>query len=296
MNARGDEVKAQAIEVIYLNLGSAVARRDAFEARYAACRFAPHWTLHRFHAIDAQHELVRNAKGRLSPGNKGCYFSSLECIRQSFGNDKHLFIVDDDIDFCAATQLCVDRSIALLPEDGWDIMLTDTAIPCAVDMPWLTMLWHTYTQDHIVRMLDLAETKFTFCAGSTLTNRRSKEKIYDLMMVDDFSKPWDLAVRQHIQQGRIKAVLIFPFVTTVGKRGDISQISPDDPKRMEQLLCNEFRRMMWIGNQPKPFYSEWARKEYRDLISDEVVRLNSIMLPLLSLQMGQVAKAEAVLF
>jgi len=285
MNSLGDDMPAQDVEVIYLNLGSAIARRQAFEARYAACGFAPHWTLRRFHAIDAQHELVKNAKGGLSPGNKGCYFSSLECIRQSLGNGKHLFIVDDDIDFCAATQFLVDRSIASLPEDGWDIMLTDTAIPCSFDMPIVTMLWHEFTQNSMMRVVDLAKAKFTFCAGSTITNRRSKEKIYDLMADNNFSTPWDLAVRQHVQQGRIKAMLIFPFVTTVGERGDISQINPDDPKKMEQLLCNEFRRMMWIGHPQKPYFSEWSRKEYRDLICDDVVRLNSILLPLLSLQM-----------
>ncbi len=275
------------MDVFYLNLRSATARREAFVAQYNACNFAPHWVLRRFDAIDARHELVRGARGALSPGNKGCYFSSLECIRQSFDNDHHLFIVDDDIDFCAVTQRFVDNAIAATGEGDWDILLTDTVIPNAFDMPWITMLWYEHRQNHVVRMLDLNCATFSFCAGSTIINRNAKRKIHELMLVDEFTDPWDLRMREYIQAGRVRALLIFPFVTTVGLRGDESQIKPDDPDRLEQKLCNEFRRMMWVGEPAGPFVSEWSCQERRALITDEAVRMNAIVTPLLSLQMRQ---------
>lgn len=280
------------LDLYYLNLGTAVARREAFLAKYEACHFTPHWHLQRFHAIDAQHDLVKTAQGSLGPGNKGCYFSSLVCITGALASDRHLFIVDDDIEFCRASQFGVDRAIEQTDEADWDVILTDTIIPNAYDMPRMLIARHEYDRGGHVTLIDLGDAPFTFCAGSTIINRRSKQKILDLMKTDDFSAPWDMVMRRHIKKGLLRAFLIFPYMTTVSALADDSQIAPDQDK-LEHRLYSEFRRMMWVGYQPKPYYSEFARKEYRDVIRDEVLRMNAIMTPLLSLQLKWVEGKKA---
>jgi GR25 family glycosyltransferase involved in LPS biosynthesis len=262
------------IDVVYLNLVGATARREAFLSNYASHDFASHWRLARFQAIDAAHDLVRTAAGTLSPGNKGCIFSSLECLREHFDTGRHLYILDDDIVFAPTAQSSLDLAFTALDEDSWDILLTDTIIPNAFDMPRLMMQRYEHGITGELALWNMAAPGFTFCAGSTVINHRAKRKIHALMTGERYDAPWDLVMRQHIQAGRVRAVLVFPFLTAASRLGDESQIKPDNPHRLEESLRNAFRRMLWLGDMA-------------DSTDDQFVRFNAIMAPLLAIQTRQ---------
>jgi GR25 family glycosyltransferase involved in LPS biosynthesis len=271
------------LDVVYLNLGNAVARRQAFEEHYAALNLASHWSVRRFHAIDAQHDLVKNAEGSLPPGGKGCYFSSLECLRQTLTDDRHLYLLDDDIRFGPSSQALTDHVLSTIDETQWDVIYTDSIISNAFDMPRLMMAWKEYQKTRRLSIIGLKSAQFNFCAGTAIYNRRSKQKILDCMTVTDFSVPWDLMIRHQIRSGNINAILVFPFLTTVSSHGDVSQLSPQSDM-LEHSLYNQFRRLVFVDRGDEPDTTDWSTHAHADVLDDEAKRFSKIFLPLLSLQ------------
>jgi hypothetical protein len=153
------------------------------------------------------------------------------------------------------------------------------------------MLWHELRQTREIRLLDLYDANIMFRGGATLINRRSKERVLELMHVSGTEAAWDRDLPQHVRHGRIKACLIVPLLTAPAICDDEPVADAADPAILETMLCNAFRRMMWIGEWTgeanRPYYSEWSRHAYRKLMVDDVVRMSSVMTPLLSMQLDQ---------
>jgi len=266
----------QNVDVYHYGGRAAPHHRAMFIAQFEACGVDAHWSLSRFEAP------TRDA---------GCGFGALACLQQSLRSDHHAFIVDDGIDFCAATPEFSDTAIRTLPEDGWDILLTDTIFPRAHNFPSVMMLWHELQQLGQVRLLDLFDANILFRGGSMIVNRRSKGKVLAFMQASGNGPAWEEDLPQHVHAGRIKACLIMPLLTVRGVRGNDADDAATDRAGLERSLCHAFARMMWIGacqgGETAPYYSEWSRKAYRDLVHDDVVRMSAVMTPLLSIQLNQ---------
>lgn len=266
-------MRTQNVDVYHYGTAATPHRRDEFIAQFEACRFDAHWALSRF-------------KAEAREG--GWCFGELACLRQSLQSDHHAFIVEDGIDFCAATRKFSDSGIRTLPEDGWDLLLTDTIFPFAHNFASVMMLWHELQQLGEVRLLDLFDANILFRGGSMIVNRRSKEKVLAFMQASGDSTAWDADLPPHVHAGRLKACLIMPLVTV---RREDADDDATDRAALERNLCHAFARMMWIGTlagaETAPYYSEWSRKAYRDLLDDEAVRMSAVMTPLLSIQLNQ---------
>ena len=231
------------MECFYINLDSAVARREYLEGNFSAVK-APHWKLTRYPARDVAHVAAHNLAGSLRPSEKACFASHRDLICQSMQVDGHVMILEDDAHFGARTCAAIDRQIVNNPMlAGWDIIYTDVAIPNIGDMVEMIRMRQQLDPDHL-NFFDLRAVSF---AGATayIVNRNSKRKLCELLgQVSSLDVPYDLYLRRLVMESKITALAAFPFATTLSDHSEASQIQQDGYQATETVL-NLFRKMIW---------------------------------------------------
>jgi len=118
------------------------------------------------------------------------------------------------------------------------------------------------------QLLNLASINF---AGATayIINSKSKAKLADALGgLNQLNVPYDLMLRNWIQQGVLKAFSIFPFASTLSKFADQSQIQPQGTQATE-FAWNSFRRLVWVGCQVDPLDLSMLEKSMDLCASDE---------------------------
>jgi hypothetical protein len=121
-------------------------------------------------------------------------------------------------------------------------------------------------------------------AGAYVINKGSKDKILQAMTFASLDYAYDLLLRKAMCTGELNGFLVYPFLTTVSDIGDDSQVQGED-RLLEVAYMHLFRRLVWIGAGDVSAIK--ARAEHlrpRDFPED-VAALESILMPLLSLQM-----------
>ncbi|WP_141400622.1 hypothetical protein [Magnetospirillum sp. 15-1] len=273
------------LDILYINLQSATGRNDELVRNFSESAFTDEWTLHRFEAISAQSQLVLDTKGTASPNLKGNYHSHVECIRQSKCYDNHVMIIEDDTKFCHATQFWLERIIESISENDWDIILIDFYVSNAIDMADLMKARRQCLESNSISLTNAALWNRAFAgAGSYIVNKNSKNKIIEAMSFDSLDYAYDLLLRQAMCGGVLNGILVFPFLTTVSDIGDDSQVQGQD-RLLEVIYMHLFRRLTWIGADDLQAIKERADQLRPKNFPEDVALLESIMMPLLSLQM-----------
>lgn len=257
------------IELFYINLDRAAERRAQIESSYAQSRFSTRWSLHRFAAVSADSEAVRNAPGKLSGPYKGNFLSHLTCARDSVGRDAHLFIAEDDVEFCDRTGPILEGIIDGMAEDAWDIIRTDMTLLSAVDFPKIYKLCVSETGRQKVKLLDLGGIDCPSTGSSAyVINRRSKQKFVQVMDTllarkGGLNVPFDVWLHDVIHHKLVSGYVTVPFLTAPSAHADESQApvmnagqaAPQDEmvrlfnQRLLELMA-AFRRLVWVGYTP----------------------------------------------
>jgi GR25 family glycosyltransferase involved in LPS biosynthesis len=278
------------MDAVYINLAHSTRRNATFLDNYRACNISDRWRLHRFEAISADSPQVRNLAGRITDGNKGNYLSHMACIERSLASDDHLFIFEDDARLGAMTEYWVERTIATLDPEEWDILMTDMCVTHSSAMP--TFLGHKrqYRTKGILQLLHLQGWDGAFAGASAyVVNRRSKQKLLATLTMDELVQPFDMMLRFVAISGRLSVVLTAPFVTTVDKVADASDTAFGLERRdlAQRILWNQFRRLVWIEGEPDDALLEDIGRVAAGVTIDPDVRaLTALINPLLSLQLS----------
>jgi hypothetical protein len=103
---------------------------------------------------------------------------------------------------------------------------------------------------------DLIDLKNFFFTGTTayLILNHAKRKILDLIeTLRSYDTPYDLQLRQWIDNEKLKAKFVFPFATTVSRLSDSSSIQPEcGINQVFSAPANAFRRLMWADSDRVP--------------------------------------------
>jgi len=289
------------LEIFYSNVITSVERHEYLQNNFASCNFKPHWTLNRFVSLDANNPAVQSMPGALGIGGKGAYLSELEILRQCLGHDCHTMVMEDDFQFCPKSQQVIDFVLGGMTDDSWDLLFTDTIIPNAIDMPRFLYERRIYEQTGNITILSLPVKPYRTMSGTVIVNKASRQKILDLMSVDDLSIPWDVLMGSHIASGAVRAFLIFPFATCPSLLADRSTLQALDNEgyvsaehaenlrgRLEHALHNDFSRMIWVGREDDAFFATDPLSRFGDLSKfsrPDVERMCEIMKPLLGVMM-----------
>lgn len=220
---------------VYINLPSAQDRRARMESHFAAVAPAG-VSLERLEAFDATS--VQSIPGAATPTEKACFRSHREAIATHHDGEMPLLVLEDDVILSPGAF----RAHGLA--GGWDLMLLDAAIGDV-------RLWPRLEEERgrlagRSRILDLSALIFA-SAAAYVVNSGSRGRVLEAL--DAFERldvPYDIALRQLVHAGRLKACLTFPFLTSIAAfSDDTSQIRETNSL---DALSNSFRRRIFYGS------------------------------------------------
>jgi len=252
------------MKCFYINLDSAAERRISIKRSFEQNK-KENWSLTRIPAFDGAYVSNNRIAGSLRPSEKACFLSHREAVRRSLEHDGPSFILEDDSVFGKKTCEFIDRIVSDTGNLEWDIIYTDVGIPNIPDMAELLRLKHQLGADEI-RILDLKRLPF-FAASAYILNAKSKNKLYALLSSEaHFELPYDLYLRKLVFDSTVKALVTFPFLTSVSELADASGNQESHTKETD-LVWNLYRRMVWIDGNARKL--KRPLRELEDRLSDE---------------------------
>ncbi len=261
-------------DLFYINLDQATGRRELIEKSFADSGFSNRWTFNRFPAVSAELDKVRNATGKLSGAYKGNFFSHVDCVRQSLGNGRHLFMAEDDLEFCPDTGPMLEMIVDGVPEDSWDIIHCEISLMSARDFPMLYKMDRAHELCTKIKLIDLNSFPYAYAgSGAYVVNSRSKQTFLTVMEATvigcggHLDHPFDICLRGSLKFRMMRGFLVFPFLTAPSIHADQTQApwsnvdsDVEHVKKLHLELMNAFRRLVWLGYSADKVLPEMVEK------------------------------------
>lgn len=198
----------------YINLDKNEKRRESLTRHLQEVGAADRYQ--RFPAVDGR-LAPETAPPSLKRGSLGLWLTHRNLLETCAGSDLHIHIIEDDaqlpqnaVEQFEKILLAADRK---LPE--WDVLFTETFVPFEPEVfkafaravaGWKKTGYHAF-----------ADLRPVFLAGATsmFLNKASIGKFTDLMAGRwEHGIPRDMYLRKLIRDGRLKAQVTLPFMTT----------------------------------------------------------------------------------
>ncbi len=233
---------------IYINLDSAVDRMTAIEENF--CKMmAPHgFALHRLSAVTVSDVLQKNVKGLQTDRAKACYFSHVMALEKSLEFAGPVMVLEDDACFGKRTGEKLVEAMGKIMSSNfpWDIFFTDVIfgeLSQMADLIWDNKIFQR-REKQMFKIFDLKG--WTFCGMSAyIVHPNSKKKVRDVLksqvIVDHLN---DIYIRDKVQEGTLRALTIFPFLTSVSNYAANSQVQSDEFEVAIRVI-NAFRKLCW---------------------------------------------------
>jgi GR25 family glycosyltransferase involved in LPS biosynthesis len=226
----------------YINIARNTQRRVDMENQLGRLGLADSY--HRFEGTDGR-DLTLETPGPLKPEEVGCWLSHYTLISEHGDPDVPLHIMEDDAMIHPEMSNVINAFIEQRDPNTWDILYTDVMLPNEVgNFKYLHGAWQAFQGNHAVRYLDLLEVHFA-AATSYVINAASVEKI-TVLLKDGWlgDLPYDIKLRQLIQVRQIRALVTFPFFTTLSQQSDCSSIKTED---WSWQAMDIYRRSFYVG-------------------------------------------------
>ena len=249
------------MECHYINLDRAIERRAALEANFAQCG-REGWELRRFSAIDETVVEKNELPGRRSWREKACFLSHCKVIEQQPDDSRPFMIVEDDVQFGRASLEIIEGVLAENNNAQWDILFTDISVQNVDAMIMLAGSRRHLMEKRLVVPIDLATI---FFVGSTayLVNGASKNKLLTYLAEGiPVDTEYDAHLYRGVATGKLKAAVLFPFITTLSEHSTETQIQPANTKTAN-MARDTFRRMMWLESSAESYNADLAMIEKR---------------------------------
>lgn len=263
------------MHILYINVLAQQERRSFLEDNLASCAPA-HWQIER---IDATTPQAITPGGLLTPNEIACYHSHQKAIARASELGTHAMIIEDDALFAPQSCALIEGAVQGQSPDAWDVLFTDVAVTDPAAMLSLFQFRQQLRAKNAMHVIDLRE--LPFCASAAyVINPRSAQKLARLAEHNPEQLPFDLMLRKAVNDNRLKAQVLFPFVTSLSKFADASQIQPET-SQCADLIWNAFRRLIWIGQDTEQALKALLQlpETFRD---DEAVAIGNILSAYLS--------------
>jgi len=233
-------MKPARMECFFINLDREPERRRCLRQNFEQQR-AQGWFLTRIDAVDARDCAARPVGGGVRAAEKACFLSHRLALQAALEAPGHALILEDDVMFGPTSCARIDGAIAGLAPQAWDLIFTDMVIP---HPPLMTALLHMRRQLGGAGEQTLLDVNaLNFCGATAyVVNQAFKQRLFELLAVESIDMPYDLYLRGMIQQGLARALVVFPFATTLSDLGDRSQVQTGEKI---DLFWNAFRRFIW---------------------------------------------------
>ena len=205
---------------LYINLDRSAARRERMQAQLGTLGIASRYE--RFSAIDGA--AVQRPGSALRPGELGAFLShkgALEAGRAKGAAAVH--ILEDDALLSRHVAPVIEEAIAGGLFERYDVIFTDALIAPHLGMlKGLKSIFDKVERPERplrlaeLQAIDLAHQNFS-CMTSYVVGARAIDRVlalYRAEVENGPSKPVDLFMREMVQTRRLRAVLLFPLVTS----------------------------------------------------------------------------------
>ena len=233
---------------IYINLDSAVDRRETIEENFKKYMAQHGFVLHRYPAKTVEDVFERDLPGIQTNSAKACYLSHIGAIEKSMDFSEPVLILEDDACFGERTGEKLNEAMSKFTGSDirWDMFFTDVIFGDFTQMAelfWDNKIWKR-RERQIFKIFDLKG--WSFCGMSAyIINNSSKIKIKNILenqsSIDHLN---DIYVRNNIQEDKIKAYTIFPFLTSVSNYAKTSQVQSNEFALAIKVI-DAFRRLCW---------------------------------------------------
>ncbi len=259
----------------YINLDSSPERRAAMEATIA--RAGLNGLYQRVAAVTGA---GKPADCRMMPGEYGCFRSHHDLITGLTADDRFIHVLEDDAVLAQPFGPALQSVIASGLMEPFDIVFTEMMV--MDELPLIRMLKGLFDRNAgpgrppSLSLIDLATVNF---AGATsyFVNPRSLDRVRQVLaqgLAAGPVRPLDLLYCDAIHDGRLKAGLLFPFVSSVTIGGASTIRLESASQAVSLILRNSFfieadieksrRAMAEIVRQLGP----WQPDPRLDLVAD----------------------------
>ena len=213
---------ASAYSGVYINLDRSTARRERMEAQLAALNLQTCYA--RFAAVDGA--AVHRPGSAVRPGELGAFLSHMGALETARATRRAVHILEDDALLSPHVAPVIQDAITGGLFEHYDLLFTDALI--APHLGMLKGLKAVFDKAPIaperrlrladLQTIDLVHQNFS-CMTSYVVGPRAVDRLLALYRAEAQSgpsKPVDLFVRELVQTRRLRAALLFPFVTSFG--------------------------------------------------------------------------------
>jgi GR25 family glycosyltransferase involved in LPS biosynthesis len=274
------------VQCFYINLEGASARREQIERSFQQHR-APHWSLHRFPALDPQYVRQHGILGRIRDNEKACFASHRELVRATLHDEHPILVLEDDAVFCARTFTTLEQLLQSDAGGPCDITFTDVLLSDIWWMLELARVRYDWDQRHRDRphpeflYIDLARANFCAATAYVVHGPSKSRLVRWLDSAAPMDIPYDLYIRKLVHEGHLKARCVFPFLTTLSPAATASQLQlPHDAA--PSFVWNTFRRLMWLGRDLRAERAALARLS-AELCDEEFLAVGTVVAAMMSM-------------
>jgi GR25 family glycosyltransferase involved in LPS biosynthesis len=161
------------------------------------------------------------------------------------GADGPALVVEDDALFGPSLFRLAPQLQALLANPALDLVYTDLCMADVHAMVDQFLMHRALVQRRELTSIELRNRPF---AGATayFVLPHAKGKLLALLgELPALDLPYDMQLRQWINEGKLNAVAVFPYLTTVSEQADRSQLQPQ-MEEVSDIAWNALRRLVWI--------------------------------------------------
>lgn len=205
------------LQGLYINLARSTERRALCEQQLSQANLVD--TYRRLEAVDGSLMQHQPSPSKLSPAKIGCWLSHIAALEQACQHSGHTHILEDDFQLTDAFNGFIDNLAQYTAAlDDWDIIFTDVDLAGMFNVTAMKTLIDSVNALTVKDTIELKDAQPLYAAANSsyIVNGAHRQKVYDLMKEGLASKlPNDLWLRKLIRDGKIKAYVTLPFVTTV---------------------------------------------------------------------------------
>lgn len=232
------------MEIIYINLEKQERRKILIEKNFNDININETHTLRRFDAINVEYIERFKVPGTARPTEKAAFLSHREANKSCINTKDHYIIIEDDILLGKNTLSTLENIIKQLPDNSWDILYGEVCIPNPPDMYNMVKLKQSLVTKSNFTLIDL---KNVIYAGATfyVVNKNSNKRLLNVLnSVKVHNSAIDLCIRQAVYDGKLKAFVIVPFISSFTEEAEDSTVRLEGEKATE-LIWMLFRKLMF---------------------------------------------------
>lgn len=206
MNTKIDDIYSKTMIGVYINVETSKDRAELMQSQIDILKLP----YQRFDAIDKSEYHQYKRPQYIANG-----ISHLDILKHFSNSKKHIHILEDDVIFSPSIKIHLLRVIKSLENTQWDVIFTDVIFGLDNNLFEIEKYFSLYKNEKKLALLDLKNYIFVGTA-SYIVNKNSIDKIYKLMNnIDSFdTSAYDLQLKDLVHSQKIKALTIFPFLTS----------------------------------------------------------------------------------